>query len=392
MTDNNLPELFPVNRDSAPAAVIPLHGTGILPSQNLAALIESGAIDSLEPVTLNQVQPASLDLRLGSRAYRVRASFLPGRDSTVMDRVRQLDGLPAIDLTAGAVLERGAVYVVEIMESVRLPSDVEGAANPKSSTGRLDVLTRLITDRGTAFDRIEAGYRGPLYLEVAPLTFRVLVRKGSRLNQVRFQKGKPLLQQGRVQSEYDSGRLIRVDGERLPLRGALVPLTVDLRGGGPGGVVGYKAKKSTNKIDVDLANEYNPRDFWDAVGHTDGRLLLEHGDFYILATREEVGVPPQLAAEMLPYDPSSGEFRVHYAGFFDPGFGWSESGAGGSKAVLEVRSHGVPFALEHGQVVGWLAYSQVASGRPDKLYGEGIRSNYQGQSLALAKHFKPWSP
>lgn len=391
MTDNNLPELFPVDHDRAPAAVTPLHGTGILPSQNLAALIDSDAIGSLDPITPDQVQPASLDLRLGNRAYRVRASFLPGRDSTVMDRVRQLDGLPAIDLTTGAVLERGAVYVVEIIESVRLPNDVEGAANPKSSTGRLDVLTRLITDRGTAFDRIEAGYKGPLYLEVAPLTFRVLVRKGSRLNQVRFQKGKPLLGPGRVQREYDSGRLIRVDGERLQLRGSLVPLTVDLGGAGTGGVVGYKAKKSTNKIDVDLANEYDPRDYWDAVDHAGGRLLLEQGDFYILATREEVGVPPQLAAEMLPFDPSSGEFRVHYAGFFDPGFGWSESGAGGSKAVLEVRSHGVPFTLEHGQVVGWLAYSQVASGRPDKLYGQGIRSNYQGQGLALAKHFRPWA-
>lgn len=188
MTDNNLPELFPVDRDRVPATVTPLYGTGILPSQNLAALIGSGAIDSLEPVTPNQVQPASLDLRLGSRAYRVRASFLPGRDSTVMDRVRQLDGLPAIDLTAGAVLEKGAVYVMEIIESVRLPSDVEGAANPKSSSGRLDVLTRLITDRGTAFDRIEAGYKGPLYLEVAPLTFRVLVRKGPGLTKCGFRK------------------------------------------------------------------------------------------------------------------------------------------------------------------------------------------------------------
>jgi dCTP deaminase len=389
--DNRVPGLFPMDDEPPPTNVVPLRNTGILPAQQLQIMIDDHDIVGVpEPITQDQIQPASLDLRLGRQAFRVRASFLPGPGSSVMERVERLEGAP-IDLTEGAVFERGVVYVVKLMENVSLSSEIEGAANPKSSTGRLDVLTRLITDRATAFDRIEAGHEGPLYVEVAPLTFSIVVRKGSRLNQVRFSRGRrAMAHKSRIQQDYDEGRLIKTEGERLPLRAGLVPVTVDLLGAGKGSVIGYKAKHGTNTVDVDKIGHYDPKEYWEKIESNGGRLYLEKDGFYILATCEEVGVPPQLAAEMVPFDPNSGEFRIHYAGFFDPGFGWSDGLAGGSRAVLEVRAHGVPFILEHGQHVGWLRYGEIAGGRSDKLYGEGARSNYQGQGVALAKHFRAW--
>jgi dCTP deaminase len=399
-----LPGLWPT--EPAPEAdqpspnVIEARGTGVLPYQRIHAMVRGRAIVGVPTdIELDQIQPASLDLRLGLRAYRVRASFLPGPDATVMDRIKELDGLPAIDLQPGAVLERGAVYVVELMESVRLNADTVGIANPKSSTGRLDILTRLITNNGTSFDRIEKGYTGPLFLEIAPLTFSIVVYPGVRLSQVRFHRDRGVTGGAFTQSEmerlYDNGQLVRSpDRPLLPLRdGALVPVTVDLRGGRLGAIIGYKAKKYANRIDLTRIDRYDPRDFWEKIeSKEDGQLTLDEGDFYILATREEVGVPRQTAAEMVPYDTRSGEFRVHYAGFFDPGFGWTEgAGAGGSRAVLEVRSYGVSFTLEHGQIIGWLRYAPIASGFTEKLYGSGeLKSNYQGQGVALAKQFKKW--
>jgi dCTP deaminase len=368
--------------------------SGVVSFQGLRDMVRRGEIVSSVEIDPDQIQPASIDLRLGRRAWRVRASFLPGADAKVLDRVRQLDDNPEIDLTRGAVFEKGIVYVVELFEHVKLTNGLVGVANPKSSTGRLDVLVRLITDRATAFDRVERKYEGPLYLEVAPQAFSIVVRQGTRLNQLRFHKGQtevPLKREGGAGLEelYKGGQLVKPDGALLPLRGTLVPVTVDLRGDGVGSIVGYKAKKTTNTIDVEKIGHYDPREFWDKISDIDGRLFLDKGDFYILATREDVGVPPTLAAEMVPYDTASGEFRVHYAGFFDPGFGWNGR-ATGSRAVLEVRSYGVSFMLEHGQTVGWLSYSRLAGGSPDIVYGAQIASHYQGQRVALAKHFAPW--
>jgi dCTP deaminase len=313
-----------------------------------------------------------------------------------MDRIKELDGLPAINLEDGAALEPKAVYLVPLYEVVELKSDEYGVANPKSSTGRLDVLTRLITDGAMEFDRIEKGYRGQLYLEIAPLTFSIIVRAGIRLNQVRIHRDRgnsgTLLRQQDTQALYSAGQLISSSGQLPPLReGVLVPVTVDLRGSRPGSIIGYKARKNTNKIDLSKIDYYNPKDFWYDIRSYDGRLNLDQNEFYILSTREDVGVPPSTAAEMVPYDSRSGEFRVHYAGFFDPGFGWVDGKASGSKAVLEVRSYGVPFTIEHGQTVGWLRYAPIVGQGAEKLYGsDGIKSNYQGQGLALAKYFKPW--
>jgi dCTP deaminase len=387
-------ELFSMAEDGPPTNVVDHPANiGVLPYQSLRNMEREGELRGID-ISPDQFQPASVDLRLGRRAWRVRASFLPGPKKTVLSRLKELGGDHEMDLTNGAILEKGIVYVVELLEHVRLKNGLIGASNPKSSTGRLDVLVRLITDEGTAFDRIERGYKGPLYLEVAPQHFSIRVHHGSRLNQVRFHRGTavgaPATPAGGIQDLYERGQLIKVAPPRAALRGSLVPVTVDLRGENTGGLVGYRAKKTTNVIDINETHKYDPREFWERLEDVGGRLYLDKGEFYILATREEVGVPPHLAAEMVAYDTASGEFRAHYAGFFDPGFGYVNGKAGGSRAVLEVRSHGVSFMLEHGQIVGWLYYSRLAGGQPDKTYGAGIGSNYEGQDIALSKHFKPW--
>jgi len=366
--------------------------TGILPYQALAHMVRARAVKGVpQPIEPDQLQPASLDLRLGRTAYRVRASFLPGPNAGVMDKIRQLEGYP-IDLGAsdGAVLETGCVYVVPLQEALSLPADIHGVANPKSSTGRLDILTRLITDRSNAFDEIERGYDGPLYIEIAPQTFPVVVRQGTRLNQARFQRLGAALATSPLRDLYARGQLVHMPQGALDesgIKDGLVPVTIDLRGAGPGSLIGYRARKHTDRIDLEKVGHYDPADFWEPiVCHREPAIVLDPDAFYILVTREEVGVPPDYAAEMVPYYTRSGEYRVHYAGFFDPGFGW-DGAARGSKAVLEVRSHDVPFMLEHGQTVGWLRYDRMAA-RPDRLYGTSLKSNYQNQGLALAKQFR----
>ncbi len=364
--------------------------TGILPYQTINAMRRDGEIITAAEILPDQVQPASIDLRLGPVAYRVRASFLPGPDATVAEKIEQLDGY-AIDLEHGAVLEKGCVYVAPLLESLALSENVAGFANPKSSTGRLDILTRLITDRSAAFDRVERGYHGALYVEIAPRTFSVVVRTGTRLNQLRFRRGSPQVASSELQRLHDEQQIVMALGDENKLgEDGMLRVTVDLGGGNTDTLIGFRARKHTDRIDVENIGFYDPLDFWEPIhAHRDPRVILDPNDFYILKTRESVGVPPDYAAEMMAYDTTVGEFRVHYAGFFDPGFGWDRA-AGGSRAVLEVRSHEVPFLLEHGQTVGWLRYEPMA-GRPDRLYGRGIGSNYQNQGLALAKQFRPLS-
>jgi dCTP deaminase len=370
--------------------------TGILPYQTIGQMIREREIISVADITPDQLQPASLDLRLGKVAYRVKASFLPGPDATVMDKIKQLDGYE-IDISSGAVLEKGCVYVIPLLESLKLRGELTALANPKSSIGRIDVLTRLITDRSAAFDKIERGYAGPLYLEVAPRTFSVVVKTGARLNQLRFRRGSPVMAANTLEQLYDEGKLVLNEEGRQGIKEKMVPVTIDLKGNGTKGLsrrsgakaepIGYRAKKHTDRIDLEKIGYYDPLDFWEPITHRKDSIILNPDDFYILATREFVRVPPDFAAEMVAYDTTVGEFRVHYAGFFDPGFGDDASGKG-SKAVLEVRSHEVPFVLEHAQIIGWLRYERMA-GRPERLYGSGIGSNYQNQGLALAKQFKP---
>jgi dCTP deaminase len=359
-----------------------LSGPGVIPSQGIAEMFATGAIAAERPLDEGQVQPASLDLRLGARAYRVRASFLPGAGRRISERLDAF-AMHEIDLRPGAVLEKGCVYLVPLAERLDLPPEVSAVANAKSSTGRLDLFTRLITDRGTEFDRIEPGYAGPLYAEISPRSFSVLVRPGMRLNQIRFRAGSATL---------DDAALRRLDAEQRLTDGTAhiaggLAFSVDLAPR-EGGIVGYRAKPHTGLIDLDRIGHYDPAEYWEPVTAADRRIILDPGAFYILVSREAVHVPPGYAAEMAPYLAMVGEFRVHYAGFFDPGFGHALAGGSGSRGVLEVRCHEAPFALDHGQVVGRLVYERMAE-TPDILYGREMGSNYQGQGLKLSKHFRP---
>ncbi|PTW47053.1 MULTISPECIES: 2'-deoxycytidine 5'-triphosphate deaminase [Rhodovulum] len=355
---------------------------GVLPAQEIRHLIETGAIGLSAPPDAGQVQPASLDLRLGDRAYRVRASFLAGEGRKVADRIADF-GMHEIDLSQGAVLEKGCVYVVPLMERLALPPGIQAVANAKSSTGRLDLLTRTITDGGVEFDRIRAGYRGPLYAEICPRSFSVLVRPGQRLNQIRFRAGQAVLSDDELRALDAEARLV-TGGPAVIDEG--LGFSVDLRPAGDG-LVGYRAKPHSGVVDLDGIGAHDPAEFWEEIRSTSGRIILDPGAFYILVSREAVHIPPDYAAEMAPYLAMVGEFRVHYAGFFDPGFGHDAAGGAGSRGVLEVRCHEAPFVLEHGQIVGRLVYERM-SARPDALYGQGIASNYQGQGLKLSKHFR----
>jgi dCTP deaminase len=381
----------------APATLPPVKSslarTGILPSQALRSLIAGGEIKAAPDITPDQVQPASLDLRLGKVAYRIRASFLPGPDATVRDKLAELK-FHEIDLTQGAVLEAGCVYLVPLIEQLNLRATIAAFANPKSSIGRIDVFTRLIADRQDSFDAVEEGYSGPLFAEICPRTFSIKVRYGSRLSQIRFLRrvGQQLdtdERPGRVRDRalreiHSDVGLVEGDAairEGLNLRISLQPV-------GPSGLVGYRARRYAGVIDVDEIGSYEVNQFWESVHlGADRRLVLDPHEFYILASKESVSVPPAYVAEMAPFDPLIGEYRVHYAGFFDPGFGYAEGKPPGAKAVLEVRSLDIPFILEDGQIVGRLVYDKLTE-IPDQLYGHGIGSHYQAQGLNLSKHFK----
>jgi dCTP deaminase len=330
---------------------------GVLSDSDLKRAIQQGWIAADARFLDDQIQPASLDLRLGRTAYRLRASFLPGEGARVLDRLDDQLVMHEIDLSQGAVLETGCVYLAEVQERFALPDFIHGAANPKSSTGRIDVFTRLITDGASSFDYLPEGYAGPVFAEISPCTFSILARTGARLSQARLRRGPP-----------------------HPKRE--INFSIDLALDGP---VGFRAKRHSGVIDVDRIGQYDPRDFWEPLEARRGRVVLDPGQFYIFASKENVLIPADEAAEMAPIRPELGEFRAHYAGFFDPGFGIAPNEG---RAVLEVRSRDVPFFVEDGQPVGKLVYEPL-SGPVDRLYGEA-GSSYQGQGLKLSKHFAPW--
>lgn len=356
---------------------------GVFPAELIERLIEKGALRLACPLRARQLQPASLDLTIGARGWRVRASFLPSRARRVEDRLADGLVMHEIDLSRGAVLERGCVYVVKLNECVNLPNDVCGAANPKSSTGRIDVFVRLVADHAAAFDEVPVGYAGPLYAEISPRTFSIIVREGTSLNQLRIKRGDCRLDDAALRTLHAQEPLINSEADIE--RG--VGLSVRLSGA-PGEIVGWRARRHAALIDMDAPGVLDAEDFFEPLAAPRaGYIILDPDEFYILASKEALVVPPDFAAEMTAIDPSLGEFRVHYAGFFDPGFGWSAAGSNGSRAVLEVRSHDAPFVLEDGQLVARLAYERMAA-RPGRIYGEDMRSNYQGQGLKLSKHFR----
>ncbi len=378
--------LFDV-REAKPDAE-PTHSTGVVPAQGLREAVKRGEINATERIRPDQIQPASLDIRLGPVAYRTRASFLPGRDASVGQKIEAYR-MHRFSLDDGAVLEKGCVYLVQAMESLELRHRTSALANPKSSTGRLDVFCRLITDGGTEFDRVRAGYRGPLWVEISPRSFSILVETGTRLSQLRIKRGAPRWSETALRALHAEVPLI--DDETVfeeNARRGLLAITVDAGGSGNSDLIGWCARKNADLIDVSKVDHYDPEDYWEPVRVRTGQgVILDPNDFYILSSRESVTVPADHAAEMLAYDTLVGEFRVHYAGFFDPGFGLADVGGEGTRAVLELRSRDVPFMIQHGQVVGRLLYERLTA-PSDRLYGRGIGSSYQRQGLALSKQFK----
>ncbi len=370
--------------DHEPATPPLSRPAGLLARQRILALVHTGAVAASAPIEPTQLQPASLDLRLSGEAYRVRASFLPGQGAGVFERLRSLNPERVSLQGEGAVLEKGIVYIAPLIERLALPAGVSGAANPKSSTGRLDIFTRLIVDGSDAFDAVPESYAGPLWAEISPRSFSVRVREGTRLNQLRFRDGGPLILDAEaLRARHEAMALV---DRPLALRDGLI-VHVGLAGA-PSEVVGYRAIKNSDVIDVDRVGGYAAVDFWEPIlARADRRLVLDPDEFYILASREQMQIPADLAAEMAPIDPAIGEFRVHYAGFFDPGFGQGADGRPAARAVLEVRSRDVPFLLEDGQPVGRLVFEELADAA-DELYGAGKTSNYQHQGLKLSKHFR----
>ncbi|UWP99438.1 2'-deoxycytidine 5'-triphosphate deaminase [Aliiroseovarius crassostreae] len=354
---------------------------GVLADAQIRQMITDGAISAASPILNDQIQPASLDLRLGERAYRVRASFLPGLGRTVADRLDDLT-MHEVPLTGGAVLEKGCVYVVPLMERLSLPAGMTGAASAKSSIGRLDMMTRVITDQGIEFDRVPDGYEGPLYAEICPQSFSVVAQPGQLLTQIIFRQGRTFLSDEELRKVHVETPIVSGD----PVISDGLGFSVDLKPRA-GDLVGYRAKRHSGVVDLSKLNHYDPAEYWEEVRTTKGQIILDPGAFYILVSREAIAIPPNCAAEMAPYLAMVGEFRVHYAGFFDPGFGFDAAGGSGSRGVLEVRCHEAPFVLEHGQVVGRLVYERMSQ-TPEALYGVDIKSNYQGQGLKLSKHFK----
>jgi dCTP deaminase len=369
---------WPANRDE-----------GILPSQAIQNLIDAKQIVADRPVEPEQIQPASLDLRLGDIAHRVRASFLPGPKSSVESKIADLR-MTRVALDGTSVFEKNCVYIVPLVEHLHLPGGISGRANPKSTTGRLDIFTRLITDYGTEFDSVGPGYKGNLYAEIVSRTFTVKVRAGMRLSQLRFVEGTAESRDPELKRLDQQETLVYLDEDpaKARLEKGSLRITVNLEASQPNEIIAYKARSNAPLVELDRINYYPPDEFWEPIHeNTRKSLILEPGAFYILASRERVRVPPDYAAEMVPFDPSDGEFRIHYAGFFDPGFGYGSSDIKGTRAVLEVRAHEVPFLMEHGQLVGRLNYMPLLS-RPDKIYGTGIGSSYQQQALTLSKQFR----
>jgi dCTP deaminase len=385
--------------------------TGILPSQEIRELIRNGKIRSATEIASGQIQPASMDLRLGKVAYRIQASFLPGRTATIQNKIKDLC-LAEIDLTRPTLFERDAVFIVPLVESLALPSDIGGKANPKSTTGRLDIFTRLITDGGLEFEHVPAGYKGDLYVEIASRTFPIVVGAGTKLNQLRFVRGNPPSGDGVLEQLAQRERLVYYDHRDKPLEAVVergldkfspqgegehpqafidrgLRTTIDLEGAGNSTVVAYKARRNCPPVDLAKVGAHDAGQFWEPIeSPRSGRLVLDPGDFYLLSSKERFCVPAGWAAEMEPFDAASGDFSVHYAGFFDPGFGYGLRGEiKGTRGVLEVRAHEVPILLEDRQIVGRLVYHRMAN-VPDILYGQAIGSSYQQQGLALSKQFR----
>ncbi|MBI5192961.1 MAG: 2'-deoxycytidine 5'-triphosphate deaminase [Nitrospirae bacterium] len=371
--------------------VIDFKGNGTIPVQVLKQLVSEGVIKSGIPVIEKQYQPSSIDLRLGNKAYRVRSSFLPQRKN--VDELLNELFMYEVDLDENGILDKKNVYIIPLMEELHLPCELNGKTNPKSTTGRLDVFTRVITDKGYRFDEIEHGYSGKLYLEVFPRSFTVKVKTGQSLNQLRLFCDRQQVEDAELKNLYNANVLLfGDDGVQIAPDSAIIRdglyMRVDLKGHTSNGIIGFKAKRNSSIIDLSKVGEYLASDYWEPVhAPKEGFYILEPEEFYIFASKEKVRVPVEYAAEMIEFDAGSGELRTHYAGFFDSGFGYGYGEVQGTRSVLEVRPHDVPFRIEDGQVFFKIRYEKMSE-KPNTTYGAGIGSNYYAQELALSKHFK----
>ena len=357
---------------------------GALPAQQIIALHKRSCIKSLQPLTNNQIQPASMDLRLSKKCWEVEASFLPGNKKTVRQKLSKLKKRE-IDISTYKTLTRGKIYIIQIQEELSLPGNISAAANAKSSTGRLDILTRLISDNSSCFDRIRRGYKGKVYVEIAPISFSITIKKGITLNQLRFHNEQRIITDRQL--EKLNTRFNIVENATQIDNGITISVNLKSKENEP---IGFKARENCPPINLSKLNFYKVETFWEKLFSKKGFITLVPGAFYILRSKEYITIPPQTAAEMVPYEVGMGEFRVHYAGFFDPGFGLIKNTKDKrSKAVLEVRCHETPFILQHSQIIGKLIYETLSS-KPNSTYGEIIGSNYQGQTLKLSKHFESW--
>jgi dCTP deaminase len=375
----------------------PAHA-GVLPDRALRAAARDGWITGSTPLTDAQFQPSSLDLRLGATAYQLRASFLPYR-KPVQTRLTQKDFtdvdlvIDELSLSSGATFQRGSVYLVPLQESLALPREVRGRCNPKSTTGRLDIFTRVIADDAARFDEIEAGYRGPLYVEVSPQSFPIRVHTGASLSQLRLLSGATALSDSALERLYRETPLLFDDDDRPTPPGRRVIndglcMGVDLSGRHTDGIIGYRAHANPPVVDLSRVDFYDPQDFWEPIKRPNrDSYILEANRFYILASKERIRVPPEYAAEMVVYDAGAGEIRTHYAGFFDPGFGFGAGDVLGTKVVMEVRAREVPFMVYDGQTSFKVGFERLAAA-PDRVYGVGLGSSYQHQTLTLSKQFR----
>ena len=332
--------------------------------------------------TSSQIQPSSLDLTLSEECYEIEASFL-SPNHNIRDKLNNIIN-KKIDLNEVYIFKKNITYIVRLNEKLNLKNDIFGKCNPKSSTGRLDIFCRAILNFSDEYEKIPLNYNGEIFLEITPRSFNIALIKGDSLNQMRliyqnhdyvddeslhnFHNIDPIIfdEFGNTNvADISSGLKISVDLKKINKTSA------------------YIAKDNAPVLHYDKINSHKVADFWDTIKTKDDYLIIKPGKFYILKSKQKIRIPKTMAGEMKPYDTGIGDFRVHYAGFFDPGFG----DPFGSYAVLEVKTNEVPFILNDGQVIAKIQYEKLNK-ETKVVYGSNIKSNYQNQELALSKHFE----
>ncbi len=350
---------------------------GALVYQDYLKLIKKNYIIN-ETIDQNQIQPASLDLSLSEECYEIKHSFLSHK-TTVRRKLKDLI-IKKINLNKEFIFKKDKTYIVKLNESLNLKNNIFGHCNPKSSTGRLDIFCRTIVDFAEEYEKIPNNYQGEIFLEITSRSFDVAFKKGNCLNQLRLIMGNQYyLSDEQLKKIKTKLKITNFKKNTLKINNG-VKISVDLSNSK---TIAYVAKNNTPVLKFSKIKSHKINDFWKAIKNIDNSLLIEKNKFYILKSKEKVIIPDNLAGEMIPYDTGIGDFRAHYAGFFDPGFGMPN----GTYAVLEVKTNEIPFLLEDGQTIARIKYEKLNK-NSNIVYGKDIKSNYQNQGLKLSKHFK----